>query len=38
MAPPAIALIDIVKRYGAHVALDGVCLDVPAGQFGKSVV
>jgi osmoprotectant transport system ATP-binding protein len=33
MAPPAIALIDIVKRYGAHVALDGICLDVPAGQF-----
>jgi osmoprotectant transport system ATP-binding protein len=33
MAPPAIALTDIVKRYGAHVALDGVSLDVPGGQF-----
>jgi osmoprotectant transport system ATP-binding protein len=33
MAPPAIALTDIVKRYGAHAALDGVSLVVPAGQF-----
>ena len=33
MAPPAIALTDIVKRYGAHAALDGVSLTVPAGQF-----
>jgi osmoprotectant transport system ATP-binding protein len=33
MAPPAIALTDIVKRYGAHAALDGVSLEVPAGQF-----
>ena len=33
MASPAIALTDIVKRYGAHAALDGVSLSVPAGQF-----
>ena len=33
MAPPAIALTDIVKRYGGHAALDGVSLSVPAGQF-----
>ncbi len=33
MAPPAIALTDIVKRYGGHAALDGVSLTVPAGQF-----
>ncbi|HEX5379398.1 MAG TPA: ATP-binding cassette domain-containing protein [Phenylobacterium sp.] len=33
MASPAIALTDIVKRYGAHAALDGVSLNVPAGQF-----
>ncbi|WP_309643810.1 ABC transporter ATP-binding protein [Phenylobacterium sp.] len=33
MALPAIELVDIVKRYGAHAALDGVSLSVPAGQF-----
>ena len=33
MASPAIALTDIVKRYGARAALDGVSLTVPAGQF-----
>jgi len=33
MAPPAIALTDIVKRYGGHAALDGVSLTVPVGQF-----
>lgn len=33
MAPPAIALTDIVKRYGGLAALDGVSLSVPSGQF-----
>ena len=33
MAPPAILLTDLVKRYGGQAALDGVSLTVPAGQF-----
>ncbi len=33
MAPPAISLTDIVKRYGGHAALDGVSLTIPSGQF-----
>jgi osmoprotectant transport system ATP-binding protein len=33
MARPAIDLIGIEKRYGAHAALDGVTLSVEPGQF-----
>ena len=33
MAPPAILLTDLVKRYGGQAALAGVSLKVPAGQF-----
>jgi len=34
-APKAIVLRDVVKRYGRETALDGVCLDVAAGEsFG----
>jgi len=29
--PPAIRLVDVTKRYGDHVALDHVSLEVPAG-------
>ncbi|MBM3528892.1 MAG: ABC transporter ATP-binding protein [Alphaproteobacteria bacterium] len=31
--PAAIAFDNVSKTYGAHTALDGVTLDVPAGQF-----
>ena len=33
MAQPAIELVDITKRYGAHAALDGVSLSVASGEF-----
>jgi osmoprotectant transport system ATP-binding protein len=33
MTSPAIQLTDIVKRYGAHLALDRVSLSIPQGQF-----
>jgi len=33
MPSPAIELVDIRKRYGAHAALDGVSLAVDPGQF-----
>lgn len=31
--PPALALHDVVKRFGTHTAIDGVSLDVAAGAF-----
>lgn len=33
MPSPAIELVDIEKRYGAHAALDGVSLSVAPGEF-----
>jgi len=33
MPSPAIELVDIEKRYGAHAALDGVSLSVASGEF-----
>jgi spermidine/putrescine transport system ATP-binding protein len=31
--PPAIELVDVTKRYGDAVALDGVSLNIAAGEF-----